>query len=172
MIHILTPRGWTAVITAALAALASLGLAVSAKAFGDIALINETPSLPKGLYVRLSRAPLERGVIAASVQPQRARPYLAELGAPADLLLIKRVAGIEGDWICQEEGRLLIPTGAVEVQAIDRGGRSLPQWEECRHLRSGEIFLLGETANSFDSRYFGPVRREEVRGVYRAVLTW
>ncbi|MFW2345454.1 MAG: S26 family signal peptidase [Brevundimonas mediterranea] len=48
----------------------------------------------------------------------------------------------------------------------------MPQWSDCRRLAADEVFLVGDTAGSFDSRYFGPVRTAEVIGVYREVLTW
>jgi type IV secretory pathway protease TraF len=54
----------------------------------------------------------------------------------------------------------------------DRRGAILPAWRECRVLEPDELFLLGDTPGSYDSRYFGPVRRSEVVGVYREVLTW
>jgi len=39
-------------------------------------------------------------------------------------------------------------------------------------LRTDELFVLGDTPGSFDSRYFGPIRRAQVEGVYRETLTW
>ena len=57
------------------------------------------------------------------------------------------------------------------VGAMERGA-ALPAWRECRILAPDEVFLLGDTPGSFDSRYFGPVRRSDVVGVYREVLTW
>lgn len=54
----------------------------------------------------------------------------------------------------------------------DRRGASLPAWRGCRTLAADELLLLGDTATSFDGRYFGPVRRAEVEGIYREVLQW
>jgi len=86
--------------------------------------------------------------------------------------LIKRVAAAAGDRVCRDGDRLALAGAAYRVPARDRLGRSLPAWSECRVLRPAELFLLGDTETSFDSRYFGPVRRADVIGVYREGPTW
>lgn len=137
-----------------------------------LVLINESPSLPKGLYLRRPGASPVSGAIVAASQPAAARSYLGALGAPAAMLLIKRVAAVEGDAVCRRGAWVATPGRTVEALARDRRGVALPVWSGCRRLQEGELFLLGDTASSFDSRYFGPVRRPEVEGVYREVLTW
>ena len=57
-------------------------------------LINESPSLPRGLYLRWGER-IERGSIVAVGQPVEVRAYLARLGMPAEVLLLKRVAAGE-----------------------------------------------------------------------------
>ncbi|MCA0367946.1 MAG: S26 family signal peptidase [Proteobacteria bacterium] len=136
------------------------------------ALINESPSLPKGLYLRSPGASPDRASIVAVPQPAVARAYLGALGAPAGMLLIKRVSAVEGDIVCRWGARVTTPDRTVAALARDRRGVALPVWSGCRRLEAGDLFLLGDTASSFDSRYFGPVRRSEVAGVYREVLTW
>lgn len=137
-----------------------------------LALVNESPSLPKGLYLRSPGASRDRASIVAVPQPAAARSYLGALGAPAGMLLIKRVAAVEGDVVCRWDGQVTTPDRTVAALARDRRGAALPVWSGCRRLEGGELFLLGDTASSFDSRYFGPVRRSEAVGVYREVLTW
>ena len=61
-----------------------------------LALVNESPSLPKGVYVRQpGRAP-DRDAIVALPQPAAVQPYLAGLGMPPEIRLIKRVAAVGG----------------------------------------------------------------------------
>lgn len=136
-----------------------------------LALVNESPSLPRGLYGRTGEA-VTRGVTVAIPQPEAVRPYLASLGMPADTLLIKRVAAGAGDRVCVQDQVLTTPGGRRAVLVQDRLGTVLPVWSGCRRLAADELFLLGDTVGSFDSRYFGPVKRSEVRGVYREVWTW
>ena len=52
------------------------------------ALVNESPSLPKGLYARLPGGNIARGATVAIPQPEQARAYLLSLGVPSDLSLI------------------------------------------------------------------------------------
>ncbi len=47
------------------------------------------------------------------------------------------------------------------------GGRRLVGWRGCRVLARGEVLLLGDTADSFDGRYWGPVSVDLIEGVWR-----
>jgi len=157
----------------ALVAAALLGFAsVAADRLPPRVLVNESASLPRGLYWRGPNRIPARGDVTAVPQPEVARAYLRGLGMPGDVLLLKRIAATGGDVVCAEAGRVKTPARSVEVRARDRRGTSLPSWNGCRRLASDELFLLGDTASSFDSRYFGPVRRAEKTGLYREVFTW
>lgn len=147
-------------------------LAAAATQTPALALVNESPSLPKGLYIRLPGAEPARGRTVAAPQPEAARAYLAEMGTPTEIVLLKRVAAAGGDRICVRGDRIWTPLGVREIARRDRRGVALPSWSGCRRLTRDELFLLGDTAESFDSRYFGPVSRSAVLGVYREVLTW
>lgn len=135
-------------------------------------LVNESPSLPEGVYLRRPAAPLLRGAVVAAPQPAVARAYLGRLGMPADVLLLKRVAAVAGDRVCAEPGAIAVAGRRAPVRDVDRLGLKLPRWGGCRTLGPDELFLLGDTSSSFDSRYFGPVRRTTVSGPYEEVLTW
>jgi len=148
------------------------GLAWASQFTPTLALVNESPSLPPGLYLRAPGAAAERGAIVAVAPPPGARPYLAQLGAPADAKLLKRVAAVGGERVCAAGERVETRERQVSVARRDRRGRMLPAWRDCRRLAPDELFLLGDAPTSFDSRYFGPVRRGEVDGVYREALTW
>jgi len=137
----------------------------------DWILVNESPSVPPGLYFR-TRATAERGALVAIAQPAAARSYLKHLGMPHDVLLLKRVAAVEGDRVCAWFGIVRTPGRRLLTIDRDRQGAALPVWRDCRRLARDELFLLGDTPGSFDSRYFGPVLRGEAVGVYREVLTW
>jgi type IV secretory pathway protease TraF len=58
------------------------------------------------------------------------------------------------------------------VLAHDSESRPLPRWRACRRLDAGEFFVFSNRIpNSFDSRYYGPVRREAIVGVFRPIMT-
>jgi type IV secretory pathway protease TraF len=46
----------------------------------------------------------------------------------------------------------------------------MPWWEGCRKIGQGELFLLMDSSLSFDGRYFGISRMEDLVG--RAKLLW
>lgn len=151
-------------------ALSCLGMA--AHRATAMALVNESPSVPRGLYVRFIGAAATRGDMVALPQPEAGRPYLAGLGMPVDVLLLKRAAAAEGDRVCRVGDVVDIGSLTVSVRPRDRRGVPLPQWRDCRRLGPGELFLLGDTPSSFDSRYFGPVHVSDLEGVFRETLTW
>lgn len=158
------------VIEGALLALALLAWA--SQAAPTPAMINETPSLPRGLYLRNPGAVIRRGVIVTAAPPPEGRIYLQTLGAPDDLRLLKRVAAVGGDTVCRTAATVQTPLRRVTARDRDRRGARLPAWRGCGPLAADQVFLLGDSADSFDSRYFGPVSRGEIRGVFRPVFTW
>jgi len=161
---------WTEGALFGLAGLA--GLAWSFQFTPSPVLVNESLSVPRGLYLRSPGATAERGAIVAVRPPATAQAYLAQLGAPTKAKLLKRVAAVAGEPVCAGPGQITVPGRRVVVMGRDRRGRPLPAWRACRRLAPGELFLLGDIATSFDSRYFGPVGDGQVEGVYRAALTW
>ena len=137
-----------------------------------LALVNQSPSVPRGLYLRQPGAAPEKGTMVALVQPPVARRYLGALGMPREILLIKRVAAVGGDPVCRQGSGIRMSDRVVPVLDRDRRGAALPGWTGCRRLGPDELFLLGDTPGSFDSRYFGPVRTRDLEGVFRETLTW
>lgn len=61
------------------------------------------------------------------------------------------------------------PAGLVRVLHPVGDGDDDPVvgWRGCRVLAEGEVLLLGDTADSFDGRYWGPVRVDLIEGVWR-----
>lgn len=135
-------------------------------------LINESPSLPLGLYLRLPRERPKVGTIVAAHPPSSARRYLSTLKAGPHARLLKRVVAASGEPVCRI-GRRVSAGGRVVIAATsDRRGVALPAWEGCKRLGPGDVFLLGDTPSSFDSRYFGPVPISRLDGAYREIWTW
>lgn len=137
-------------------------------------ILNETPSMSKGAYVRVGEIDgLKRGDIVAMPMNSAARYYLVKkLGYPEDTMLIKRVAGLAGDLVCRQGSVVTINKRTLVAAGSDRQGTPLPAWYGCRTLSTNEVFILGDYPSSFDSRYFGPVSRSELAGIYRAAVTW
>jgi conjugative transfer signal peptidase TraF len=152
------------VSTAALAALAALAL----PAGEDRLLYNHTPSVPVGFYLRTDD-PIERGsfvtVRATDVAPAAAAAR--GFSGPRNRF-IKRVAALAGDHVCARGGELTINHGPrYERRAYDSTGAALPAWEACRILGPDEVLILGDTPDSFDGRYWGPIDIRTIEGVWR-----
>lgn len=144
--------------------------AVAAKA-NDIVLYNHSPSLPVGFYLR-SDDPIARGVIVTVRAADIAADYARERSFVDDGdRFIKRVAATSGDTVCAN-GDAITLNGAVVAhrQVRDSAGRILPRWDGCRTLLANEFLLLGDTEDSFDSRYWGVVDGSQIEGVWRSIL--
>jgi len=53
------------------------------------------------------------------------------------------------------------------LSPADDGRLRLTAWRGCRVLGRGEVLLLGDTDDSFDGRYWGPVSVDLIEGVWR-----
>lgn len=138
----------------ALAAILALALPVAA---GSAQLVwNVTPSAPAGLY-RIVREPWTRGDRVAVLPGANLGADLAQRGVlPSGRLLIKKVAAISGDRVCRQGEEVSISGRRVaEARVKDSQGRRMPAWQGCVRLTADDVFLLGDTASSYDGRYFG-----------------
>jgi conjugative transfer signal peptidase TraF len=133
----------------------------------DAILLNSTPSAPIGLYVRID-APVEPGAFVTVRARDVAPPYarLRRFDDPGDRF-IKRVRASAGDNVCAAGDSVQIGEATFRRRTHDRAGRALPTWEGCRRLAANEVVLIGDGDDSFDSRYFGVVRLDQIEGVWR-----
>jgi conjugative transfer signal peptidase TraF len=140
------------------------GLAVAAilikPALAPLYVLNLSPSVPVGLYRLEGRHP-HRGGLAVIRLSQPWRDLAASRGyLSTGASLIKPVAALAGDRVCRSDGRITINGRlAALAQPADNSGRVLPEWEGCKTLVEGELFLLSGTEGSFDGRYFGVTPR-------------
>jgi conjugative transfer signal peptidase TraF len=136
-------------------------------------IYNPSESAPRGWYGVGLPSDLEVATFVLARLPDAAarladeRRYL-----PRSVLVLKRVAAVSGQRVCERDGIVEIDGNPIaRAKRIDGAGRSLDAWKGCRTLADGELFLLSSTADtSFDSRYFGPIDRTRVIG--RAVPVW
>lgn len=157
-------------IAIAVVALAA-ALAGSKLLAAPIILYPISPSLPEVPYVRTIDA-VEVGTIVAFPVPDVARHYQRQRGRelPADFLFMKPIGAGPGDHVCNSAGRGLTVNGVWRARTIafDQDERALPIWKGCRRLGDQEFFVLSDhVPNSFDSRYFGPLRKAEILATFR-----
>lgn len=128
---------------------------------------NATASAPIGLYRVESATHIRHGDLVLAWLPESARRLAAGRDyLPADVPVVKRVAATGGHTVCREHLLITINGMAVATAlATDSRGHTLPHWSGCRTLGRDDLFLLmPHVPDSFDGRYFGPIRTSAVIG--------
>jgi conjugative transfer signal peptidase TraF len=135
-----------------------------------VVIYNPSQSVPSGFYLR-SGEPPRRGAFV-TVTAVEVAPEYASLRGYADRSdrFLKRIAAIEGQLVCAEGETISIDGAEVATRTErDAEGRTLQSWDGCRRLGAGELFLLGDTDDSFDGRYWGPVAIDLIEGVWTPI---
>jgi len=144
--------------------------------------INMTRSIPMGFYWETSE-PIQRGAYIIFCPPvseifdmAKLRGYIGSGFCEGDYgFMMKRVEAMGGDIISiseigvQVNGKWIVNS---KLQRVDKENRLLPKYKTSHFiLKSSEVFLMGETTVSFDSRYFGPINISHIQGVIRPVFS-
>jgi conjugative transfer signal peptidase TraF len=139
----------------------------------SILLFNPSASAPRGWYLLVPAHAIAPDDYVVTDLPPEVRSLAAARGyLPSTVPLLKRVGATAGTHVCARGDLLFVNhIAAVSIRSHDGRGRPMQKWEGCRVLRVGEILVLTPgAAASFDSRYFGPLAIELVRG--KAVPLW
>ncbi len=154
--------------------IASSAVAVSTWVDAPTKLIwNASASTPIGFYSVEPAGRLEVTDLVAVDAPEPIASFLADGGyLPGDTPLLKRVLGLPGQTVCRIGFRITVDELEMGTALErDRIGRPLPDWQGCRVIADGEIFLMNwEVSESLDGRYFGPIPASSVIG--RALPLW
>ena len=146
----------------------------SAGLLGSRVVLQVTPSMPRGVYWVEQSRQIGKGDIIVFEAPADARMLIAARHwwkLSVGYLLMKPVVARKGDRVRVSAKGLFINSvffGAVE--RIDTEGLPLPLREIDRVLSEHEYFTASRYEHSFDSRYFGIIRREAIKGVARRVM--
>lgn len=133
-----------------------------------VLIYNPSDSVPSSFYLR-SDDPLSLGGFATVAAIDVAPEYAALRGYDdrSDFFL-KRITAIAGQQVCGDGQVVSIDGVQVAVRNThDEQGHILPTWEGCRTLAEGEVFLLGDTEDSFDGRYWGPTPVSLIEAAWR-----
>lgn len=135
-------------------------------AFAPRVIWNASASAPVGLYVVDAEAATRVGDLVSVEPPPRVARFIAERGyLPPGVPMLKRIAAQTGQLVCREGETVRVDGEPIgRARAGDGRGRPLPDWQGCRVLMVGEIFLMNAAPDSLDGRYFGPLPADAVRG--------
>ncbi|MGH7860139.1 MAG: conjugative transfer signal peptidase TraF [Candidatus Binatia bacterium] len=143
--------------------------------------VNLSGSMPRGLY-RLTADPPRRGSIVAFCLDEESAALAVERrytgsgpcpggGEP----LVKPVAATEGDVVTTTRRSVTlngIPLASSTTLVTDSNGRPLPHHPFGRYrLAPGELWVFSPAPRSWDSRYLGPIRRDQVVATVVPILT-
>lgn len=145
---------------------------------------NRTHSVPMGFYWAISKnpnkgdyvsfCPAETPVIRQAVE----RGYLAIGNCPGHVeRLLKIVVAMAGDNVSiQPDGVRINGQLLPNSQVLNRDGLGRPLAPfalKSIRLQANELWVMTDHNNrSFDSRYFGPIRTEQVSDVVKPLWTW
>lgn len=135
---------------------------------------NTSASAPVGFYMSFKAKELKAGEWVVVNFPQSLKDFASKREWLRDAPLIKRIAGVRGDGYCSNGKQFLLNGLAVgPIFKEDNEGRALPQLEGCITVGEDELLVIGiRNERSFDSRYFGAVKKRNVIGRVWSLLVW
>src|SRR3546814_6247057 len=73
---------------------------------------------------------------------------------PPGVPLLKRVLGLPGQKVCRVGRTITVDRVAMgQARETDRLGRAMPDWQGCRRIADGEVFLMNwSVPDSLDGR--------------------
>ena len=141
-----------------------------------VLVINTSASVAPGLYLRSSDEPAVGKLVDFCIPPA-ARDYVRGRtgNSGENWYILKPIAAGPGDRV-DTTGEWLVIDGhkmARMPPPTDSNGRPLPVWRQCRVLGADEFFVFSDRIpNSFDSRCYGPIQRQQIETVRRILITW
>jgi conjugative transfer signal peptidase TraF len=155
--------------------LGSVGVLALATGAGQTPLYmwNASASVPLGLYSLQPANTRYVGELVAVLPPEPLATFLADGSyLPRGVPMLKRVLALPRQTVCRQTLSILVDGTAVgDARERDGRGRPLPNWQGCRVIAPGELFLMNwQSANSLDGRYFGPIPSSAV--IARAHPIW
>jgi type IV secretory pathway protease TraF len=138
-------------------------------------IINTSPSVAPGLYVRSKELPAVSSLVSFEM-PSAARPYMvARTGQDgAGWLLLKPIVAGPGDAVDTTRGVVRVNGSVVaSMPKVEEREPPVPVWRGSVVLEEDEFFVLStRIPNSFDSRCFGPIRESDIETVRHELVTW
>ncbi len=131
-------------------------------------VINISSSIPIGIYKVDKSTDFKRGDII-TFSTKNYSDILNYSGSIKNITFSKYIAGISGDYIRIENNKIYINDKEKgNIFKTDGLNNNLPQLKEKEYIvKEDEIFVLGTNDKSFDSRYYGCIKKSDV--IYKLV---
>ena len=110
---------------------------------------------------------VERGALVAFRTDDRMMPWYSP-GA----IFIKQVAALPGDRVDVDEQGMRVNGQTVTDTLLltDTLNKPVEAFARSEAVQPGRYWVLGTSPDSFDSRYWGPIRRDQIVGTAMAVF--
>lgn len=124
--------------------------------------------MPIGLYLLCEAKDLKNGDLVAVKLPPEIISQGLERGyiKTKDTILVKQLIALPGDKAIYKNNQLLVDdiyTYRCAVTAKDGQGRHMKPLKEGTYtLGNNEYLVLGKNDDSWDSRYFGTIKRDNI----------
>ena len=122
-------------------------------------------SMPEGWYASVPVQKIHRNEIILFQPPAKALPIMLQHHwILPDSQMMKTAQGLPGDFVCIRNHALWINHHRIAaVESQYKPGHPLPHLSLCRRLDHNEYMMIStHIPNSFDSRYFGPIKRKHI----------
>ncbi len=165
--------------------LSALGIILASYLFLKLHLhINSTSSMPKGIYQEIS-VPLKIGSLVEVCLPIRiaqfglARGYIHAGNCPGNAEpVLKEVVALENDTVQINKHEVIVNGQTLphsQILAYDENAQPLTPIIINGHfvLTKEEVWLYGnQDLKSWDSRYYGAVKRSAIRHILKPIWVW
>ena len=131
-------------------------------------VLNISSSIPIGIYKVDKSTDFKRGDIV-TFSTKRYKDILDYPGSIKNITFSKYIAGISGDYIRIENNKIYVNNKEKgNIFKVDGLNNRLPQLKEKEYIvKEDEVFVLGTNDKSFDSRYYGCIKKSDV--IYKLV---
>ena len=131
-------------------------------------VLNISSSIPIGIYKVDKSTDFKRGDIV-TFSTKRYKDILDYPGSIKNITFSKYIAGISGNYIRIENNKIYVNNKEKgNIFKVDGLNNRLPQLKEKEYIvKEDEVFVLGTNDKSFDSRYYGCIKKSDV--IYKLV---
>lgn len=136
-------------------------------------VINRTDSVETGIYRKVIFPNFSKGHYVTYKPDDKYKKYVeSTYGNNHDgkILLLKKIVGTEGDVIEEKNFKIYI-NGEEKGKIYRLKGLTETSPNYKKVLSKDEVFLMGETPDSFDGRYFGAIKKKELVSEVKLVIS-
>ena len=128
--------------------------------------VNITPSAPMGIYIKSWSQELTPQAYVLVNENHRLDRFYTHTQTQPPRFLLKHIAGMPNDTMEVTATSVIIRGDIYPTLAYSSKGVPLMHLPEGRYvLQNDEYFVANHPNRSYDSRYFGPVSRNEIQAV-------